>query len=72
MLESETNIDIGTTIGGRSYASMSTTTPDVENNSPELSEGITGFPIWNLGGEWSFADWIVGRMGYMAYWKCLQ
>jgi hypothetical protein len=52
--------------GGPAYASLSTTTPAVENSSPELSSGITGFPIWNLGGEWKFADWIVGRMGYMA------
>jgi len=52
--------------GGPAYASFSTTTPAVENASPEFSTGITGFPIWNLGGEWEFADWIVGRMGYMA------
>ena len=52
--------------GGPAYASLSRTRPAVENSSPELSSGTTGFPIWNLGGEWKFADWIVGRMGYMA------
>ncbi len=52
--------------GGPAYVSQSATTPAVENVSPELSNGFSGFPIWNLGGEWSFADWIVGRAGYMA------
>jgi len=52
--------------GGPAYASQSVTNPAVDNVSPELSNGFSGFPIWNLGGEWSFADWIVGRVGYMA------
>ena len=52
--------------GGPAYVTQSATVASVENVSPELSNGFTGFPIWNLGGEWSFADWIVGRMGYMA------
>ncbi len=52
--------------GGPAYASQSATTASVDNVQPELSNGFSGFPIWNLGGEWSFADWIVGRMGYMA------
>ncbi len=52
--------------GGPAYVSQSATTASVENVQPELSSGFSGFPIWNFGGEWSFADWIVGRMGYMA------
>ncbi len=52
--------------GGPAYVSQSTTQAAIENTSPELSSGFSGFPIWNLGGEWNFADWIVGRMGYMA------
>lgn len=52
--------------GGPAYASLSNTQAAIENTQPELSNGFSGFPIWNLGGEWNFADWIVGRMGYMA------
>ena len=52
--------------GGPAYVTQSATQASVENVSPELSSGFSGFPIWNFGGEWSFADWIVGRMGYMA------
>ncbi|MEN8192430.1 MAG: hypothetical protein ABFS12_06405 [Bacteroidota bacterium] len=52
--------------GGPAYASLSITNPGIEDISPDLSEGFTGFPIWNFGAEWNFADWIVGRMGYMA------
>ncbi len=52
--------------GGPAYFSQSATNPAVENVSPELSNGFSGFPVWNLGGEWHLANWIVGRVGYMA------
>ncbi len=62
------NYQIGDVLiaGGPMFARASQTTPEVENASPELTSSYTLFPIWNLGLEWKIADWLVGRLGYVA------
>jgi hypothetical protein len=63
-----TNYTVGDFLlaGGVALASISQTTPGVENFSPELTESWFTFPVWNLGVEWNLTDWFVGRFGYTA------
>jgi len=52
--------------GGPAFASVSNTTPGVENVSPELTTTTTLFPAWNLGAEWGMLDWLYARFGYIS------
>jgi hypothetical protein len=52
--------------GGPSFAYQTTTTASVANVSPELKDSRFVFPQWNLGAEWYFTNWLIGRMGYFA------
>lgn len=52
--------------GGPAFTYESMTTPAVANSSPELKDSRMTFPGWNLGAEWYFTEWLVGRMGYVA------
>ncbi len=52
--------------GGPSFNYESMTFPAVENANPELKDSRMTFPGWNLGAEWYFTEWLVGRMGYVA------
>ena len=52
--------------GGPSFAYQTTTTASVANVSPELKDSRFVFPQWNLGAEWYFTNWLIGRMGYVA------
>lgn len=52
--------------GGPSFVFESTTTPSVANASPELKDSRLTFPGWNLGAEWYFTNWLIGRLGYVA------
>jgi hypothetical protein len=63
-----TNYTVGDFLlaGGLAFATQSTTTPEVEDVTPELSDSRSVFPIWNLGIEWNLTDWFVGRVGYVA------
>jgi hypothetical protein len=53
--------------GGAILSTSTVTTEAINNVTPELTEGASVFPIWNLGVEWSMLDWLVGRLGYVAY-----
>jgi len=53
--------------GGPSLVMQSQTTPAVANASPELKDSKLIFPNWNLGAEWQFTDWLIGRLGYSAH-----
>ncbi len=52
--------------GGPKLVMESTTTPAVANATPELKDSRLLFPSWNLGAEWYFTDWLIGRFGYVA------
>lgn len=52
--------------GGPAFNYESMTFPAVENSNPELKDSRMTFPGWNLGAEWYFTEWLVGRMGYVA------
>jgi len=52
--------------GGPGFATISLTTPEVENVTPELTTSAFVFPTWNLGVEWNMNDWFVARIGYIA------
>lgn len=52
--------------GGPGINILSTTEPSITNLQPELTESSIVFPIWNLGAEWQFTQWLVGRLGYIA------
>ncbi|MBS4034821.1 MAG: hypothetical protein KGZ85_10170 [Ignavibacterium sp.] len=52
--------------GGPAFTYESTTFPAVENVNPELKDSRMYFPSWNLGAEWYFTEWLVGRAGYVA------
>lgn len=52
--------------GGPAFGYESMTFPAVENSNPELKDSRMTFPGWNLGAEWYFTEWLVGRMGYVA------
>ncbi|HOJ18627.1 MAG: hypothetical protein GX452_08020 [Ignavibacteriales bacterium] len=53
--------------GGPSLLIKSYTSPAVPNSSPELTSSQLVFPNWNLGAEFWFTDWLIGRLGYMAH-----
>ncbi len=52
--------------GGPSFAYQSTTIASVTGTSPELKDSRLTFPGWNLGAEWYFTNWLIGRLGYVA------
>lgn len=52
--------------GGPGINIQSITEPSVPNLQPELTESSIIFPIWNIGAEWQFTDWLTGRLGYTA------
>lgn len=52
--------------GGPGFATLGTTTPAVENVSPELSSSTSLFPLWNLGAEWGMLEWLYARFGYVS------
>ncbi|MCB0730686.1 MAG: hypothetical protein KDC88_06605 [Ignavibacteriae bacterium] len=52
--------------GGPSFATITQTTPSVENVRPELATTTTLFPSWNLGAEWGMLDWLWARFGYIS------
>jgi hypothetical protein len=51
--------------GGPSFMYESETIASTDT-SPEEINSRTTFPGWNLGAEWYFTDWLVGRLGYVA------
>jgi hypothetical protein len=53
--------------GGAIFSSASLTAPAIANVSPELSASATSFPVWNIGAEWNMLDWLVARLGYVAF-----
>lgn len=52
--------------GGPAFMYESITISSVSGISPELSDTRLVFPAWNLGAEWQFTEWLVGRAGYVA------
>ena len=52
--------------GGPAFMYESQTISSVSGVSPELSNSRLVFPAWNLGAEWQFTEWLVGRAGYVA------
>lgn len=52
--------------GGPAFMYESETISSVSGISPELTDSRLVFPAWNLGAEWQFTDWLVGRAGYVA------
>lgn len=52
--------------GGPSFAYETMDIPGIGGAQPELEDSRTTFPAWNLGAEWFFTDWLVGRAGYVA------
>lgn len=52
--------------GGVTYACSTITAPKVANVSPELTNSICYFPIWNLGLEYLATNWLILRCGYYA------
>lgn len=52
--------------GGPAFMYESQTISSVSGVSPELSDSRIVFPAWNLGAEWQFTEWLVGRAGYVA------
>ncbi len=52
--------------GGPAFMYESETVSSVSGVSPELSDSRLVFPAWNLGAEWQFTEWLVGRAGYFA------
>ena len=53
--------------GGVIFSSASETIPAISDVSPERSNSITSFPVWNIGAEWNMLDWFVARLGYVTY-----
>lgn len=53
-------------VGGPGINIQSITQPEVKNISPELTTSAVVFPIWNIGAEWKFTEWLTGRLGYTA------
>jgi len=53
--------------GGLSYVLAKTkteTTPSAAAGTTTSTTTSTSIPVLNLGGEWTFTDWLTGRMGY--------
>lgn len=53
--------------GGALFSYAGLTTPAVSGQSPELSASAETFPVWNIGAEWNMLDWLVARLGYVAF-----
>jgi hypothetical protein len=53
--------------GGLIFSSVKETNPALSGASPELSNSITSFPVWNIGAEWNMLDWFVARLGYVTF-----
>lgn len=55
-------------VGGPALVTTSVTNPASPNAGgvPETSVSQTSFPVWNIGAEWDFTDWLTGRLGYTA------
>ena len=51
--------------GGPGFVSASTTQKSTPT-TPELTNSVFAFPIWNVGIEWNMNDWFVARLGYVA------
>lgn len=51
--------------GGVSFANVSITRSSTQT-VPEVSNSYMAFPVWNLGAEWNFTEWLTGRLGYVA------
>lgn len=51
-------------IGGPGFGYSSSSAPEVQNQSPELVNSTSSFPIWNLGAEWEALEWLVARVGW--------
>lgn len=52
--------------GGPSLWYETRTYAAVADENPELEDSWFTFPAWNLGAEWYFTDWLIGRAGYVA------
>lgn len=52
--------------GGPAFVYESETISSISGVSPEISNTQVTFPAWNLGAEWQFTEWLVGRAGYVA------
>jgi hypothetical protein len=53
--------------GGLSYVLGKTkteSTPSPAAGTTTATTTVSGIPVFNLGGEWTFTDWLTGRMGY--------
>jgi hypothetical protein len=53
--------------GGLSFASLRTkaeATPPPPTGTTTSTVTSTNFPLFNLGAEWWFTDWLAGRLGY--------
>jgi hypothetical protein len=51
--------------GGPAFAYQSQTTKGTGGAS-DITNSTTYFPVWNLGAEFNFTDWFIGRIGYWA------
>lgn len=52
--------------GGPALLYETMTFAAVTDENPELEDSRVTFPQWNLGAEWYFTDWLLGRVGYVA------
>lgn len=52
-------------VGGPSFFYDSETESSTPT-SPEITNSSLTFPAWNFGAEWTFTDWLTGRLGYVA------
>ncbi len=52
--------------GGPAFTYSKVSLSGVEGQSPDISNSVLTFPIWNLGVEWNMLDWLVARLGYTA------
>ncbi len=52
--------------GGPSFAYETMTYAAIRDVQPEMEDSRVIFPAWNLGAEWYFTDWLIGRVGYVA------
>jgi hypothetical protein len=51
-------------VGGPSFF-YDSETEESTPGSPELTSSSLTFPAWNFGAEWTFNDWLLGRLGYV-------
>lgn len=52
--------------GGPAFTYGKVSVSGVAGQSPDISNSVLTFPIWNLGVEWNMLDWFVARLGYTA------